>query len=461
MNKSIAELLKEYSALDYLPMHMPGHKRQAEAFSHLSSLGARLDITEIDSFDDLNCPEGIFAESERLAASLWGSGASVYSVNGSTGAILASVRAALSCRRGARVVLSRACHKAVYHALEICGAEAHYLSPRLTEAGFCASVTPDEVKESLEMCGGADLVIITSPTYEGIISDVRGIAEVCHGFGVPLMVDEAHGAHLGLHGVFPDGAVRCGADVVVQSLHKTLPSLTQTAIVHLNSNLVDECELRRQMALFQTSSPSYILSASVDGAVRYLASDDGKARLGCWYDAVTEARGRLINSGCELYVPCDAVFGYDESKLVLLGNGYGIMKRLREEYKIELEMASVSYAVAMTGIGDDRESLGRFVRAVEDLGNVPGSNEAYTGRIHIPECACSICDAVSRESTERELETSCGQVSASYVYAYPPGIPLAVPGEVIDGEVIRSIEILRGVGADLRGVKNGKILTLK
>ena len=386
----------------------------------------------------------------------------MYSVNGSTGAILASVRTATKCARGAKVIVSRAVHKSVYHALELCGVVPYYIAPRLATAGFCTSVTSEEVSYALEKCPDASLVIVTSPTYEGVISDIRGIASVCHEHGVPLMVDEAHGAHLGLYDIFPDGAVKCGADIVVQSFHKTLPSLTQTAAVHQQGTLVNANELGRQMAIFQTSSPSYILSASIDGAVRYLASDEGKERLEEWYVAVTETRNRLqITAKLKLYTGDENVFQLDKSKLVILGDGFGIMKALREEYNIELEMASVGYAVAMTGAGDVAESLDRFASAVESIGEVPFASEIYKGNIHIPKAAYLISDAVCMKRETVSLKNAAGRVSASYIYAYPPGIPLVVPGEVIDFEVVTEIEGLAKAGASVRGIKHGKIMILK
>lgn len=450
--------LERYAEDGVLPMHMPGHKRAC--FDHLASLGAKLDITEIDSFDDLNAPEGIFADSERVAAKLWGSGETLFSVNGSTGAVLAAVRAVSVCTSAKTVIVARNCHKSVYHALEICSLEAEYIAPGMTSAGFPASVTPESVRKALERTPSATAVILTSPTYEGVISDISSIARICHEKGALLIVDEAHGAHLSLHGVFSKGAVACGADIVIQSLHKTLPSLTQTAVVHVSGDLVSRAELRRQMAIFQSSSPSYLLSASVDGCVRFLASKKGKECLVRWKKALAEARRRMDTmENVRIFSKEDGVFDLDESKLVLLGDGYGIMKALRCR-KVELEMASASYAVAMTGGGDTDETLQLFTDAL--CGMDFGKAEPLEARqLHIPASVMTAAEAVTAKAEKTALALAEGRVSAAYVYAYPPGIPILVPGEVLDASVIADIQRLTRGKVSLRGITDGCVRVIK
>ena len=458
-DKALYEKLRDYCNGESLPMHMPGHKRNISAFDYLSALSAALDITEIDSFDDLNAPEDIFAESERIAAGLWGSDETIFSVNGSTGAILASVRALTGCVHGRTVIVARNCHKSVYHALELCACRAVYIAPTLSEAGFALSVTPESVREALERTPDAAAVILTSPTYEGVISDVASIADACHSCGVPLMVDEAHGAHLSLHGVFREGAVKCGADIVIQSIHKTLPSLTQTALVHRSGGLVSSDELRRQMALFQSSSPSYLLSASIDGCVRFLASTEGEKCLREWKDALDETYEKFADiDNLRLFTVEDGIFAKDETKLVLLGDGFDIMRAFRNA-KVELEMASVSYAVAMTGAGDTTESLDRFCEAASGAEAADGT--AFGGKLHLPRSDMRAAEAVIRDSREVSLSVAEGNVSASYVYAYPPGIPILVPGEVIDSDVIETVDRLLCAGAAVRGLRNGYVKVIK
>lgn len=445
---SILDKLRKNSRQGRVPMHMPGHKRNP-SFAHLAPLGGTLDVTEIEGFDDLNSPDGIFLESERLAASLWGSRECIYSVNGSSGAVLAAVRGVLGS--GGRVLMSRGCHRSVYHAVELTRADTVYLTPELTSFGFYSSVSPDEVEEKLRLYPDVKLVIVTSPTYEGVISDVKAIADVCHRRGVPLMVDEAHGAHLGLYNVFPDGAVKCGADVVVQSIHKTLPSLTQTALLHLSGELVDYSEIKRQTALFQTSSPSYILSASIDGAVRFLSSADGERCLKEWRGTVLSAHERLKKLTRAKVFPTErGIFDVDPSKFVISGGPK--LARILRAHNVEPEMVSKYYTVAMTGAGDTADSLDAFCKAAEAADDeLPVYRDVPAGAFHLSETRMSISDAVFLPSEYRPWKDAAGKISAGYVYAYPPGIPLCVPGEVIDDVTVEDALSLKKAGLDLRG----------
>ncbi len=459
MGESILEKLQKNSAGGRVPMHMPGHKRNP-SFAHLSPLGGELDITEIDGFDDLNSPSEIFLESERLAASIWGSDECLYSVSGSSGAILAGIRGVVG--HGGKVLMSRGCHKSVYHAVELTRAQAVYLEANVTSFGFLSSVTPAEVEEKLSENPDVKLVIITSPTYEGVISDVKGIADVCHSRGVPLMVDEAHGAHLGLYGVFPDGAVKCGADIVVQSIHKTLPSLTQTALLHINGNLVDYHEIKRQMSIFQTSSPSYILSASIDGAVRFLSSDDGEKCLKAWYTAAVSTHERLKHlQKAKVFHTEDGIFDLDVSKFVIKG-GTELADILRK-YNVEPEMVSKYYTVAMTGAGDTEESFEAFAKAVEAAnGEInPCVTDIPPSHMHLPKTKMPIADAVFLSHAYYEGYDAVGKTSAGYVYAYPPGIPLCVPGEIIDEATVTEALSLKAAGLDVRGMKGNAFCAVR
>lgn len=454
--ETLLEKLKKYAASDALPMHMPGHKRNADAFPWLALLGGDLDITEIGGFDNLNQPEGLFRELETRAAALWGAGESICLVNGSTGGVLTAVRAALE--RGGALLMARGSHKSVYHAAEIVGAEVHYIVPQTDPVfGVWGSVTPEEVAKALDAHPGVRLVAITSPTYEGVISDVRGIAEACHARGAALFVDEAHGAHLGFGG-FPESAVRCGADLVVQSLHKTLPCLTQTAVLHVNGGRVDPADVRRNAAMFQSSSPSYLLSASIDGCVNYL-EQEGAAAAERWrgllkefYESVRDLQNLQVLEDEKCF------FARDPSKLVVSAagtdlDGAGLMALLREQFHIELEMAHGNYVVAMTGMGDTRESLRRFSQALHEIDKSCRKTEtpAKPREFILPEKRLSIHEAITAAGRFCPVAEAVGKVSGEYVWAYPPGTPLLVPGEVLDAQTVQAVLL----GAGLHSTRGG------
>ncbi len=444
--ETLFEKLKAYAASGALPMHMPGHKRNPFA-PYLRELGAGLDLTEIQGFDNLHQPEGVLLKAQERAAELWGAKESHFLVNGSTCGILAGLYALT--RRGDELLLARGSHSSAYHGVELLGLTPRFLLPPLVPGReFFASVTPEAVSRALGAYPGVKALLITSPTYEGVLSDIRGIAQACHQRGAALLVDEAHGAHLGLGGGFPEGAVKAGADLVVQSLHKTLPSLTQTAILHVNGDRVDRDRLRHALSLFQTSSPSYLLMASLDGCVSLLL--ERPELLSQWmknlerFEAET-AELRRIAFPLRGELPKE-VFGRDPGKLLLAAeglSGYRLSGILREEYSIELEMAAGDYALAMTGPGDTEETFHRLARALKELDRRlpelrpnPGLSPLPYGLL--PETVLPPGEAVDLPRGFLPTGEAAGQTSAEYVWAYPPGIPLLIPGERVSPELAQA-----------------------
>lgn len=456
--KSLFNILAEN---EKIPFHMPGHKRNGALFPTLAKLGAEYDITEIDGFDNLHNAEGILKNSMRLASKLWGSLRSFYLVNGSTGGIISAI---FSCVPfGGRVICARNCHKSVYNALKIRGAKAEFINPKYDpKTGICGEISPEDVKKACENFDGASLVIITSPTYEGVISDVGAICETAHKFNIPVLVDAAHGAHLSF-GNFEKSAVHCGADIVVQSLHKTLASLTQTAILHVCSARVDTEKLYENLAIFQTSSPSYFFMASIDLLVRTLCEkkdeifSDWQKRLDEFYQKTESLKNLEILS--EKY---NFGFAFDRSKIVILTHktnisGAKLMKILRDEYSIECEMCSAKYVVAMTGMGDSNENMQKFADALLEIDKTLKSHKNSEISIY-PQKFESVMTAFDTEkyiNRETDFKTAENEISAEYVFAYPPGIPIIIPGERVSAEIIKIIEIYNKNGIELLGTKGG------
>lgn len=460
--RPLIEKLKEYNEA-YIPMHMPGHKRNTELSprsSYLKDLSAHLDITEVQGFDDLHSPEGILLESMREAAEFWGSETSRYLVNGSTCGILSVVYALTE--PGDKILVARNCHKSVYHAVEIRDLHPVFILPEEDEeTGILLDIRPDQVKSKLIEHGDIKLVVITSPTYEGVISDIQKICMQAHEQGIPVLVDEAHGAHLGHFDIFPESAVRLGADVVIQSMHKTLPSLTQTAILHINGKLIDHEKICRAISMFETSSPSYLLIASMDSCMRLL-KEEGKILLKEWRsDLDSVRRGMEELRYLKLFGhKRKNFFDYDVSKIVIYTGdtsmtGKELAELLRRKYRIETEMSSTDYCTAMTGLGDRMEDLKQLGRALREIDRElerfsPGGGRSTKTKYLLPKQCVDIGRALSSPDEIVGHSEAEGRICSEYVWAYPPGIPLLAPGEFITSEILALFKSYAEQGIELR-----------
>ena len=447
-------------------MHMPGHKRNVQAAYYLKRLSADIDITEIDGFDNLHSPEGIIKDSMSRASKVFGSKQTYYLVGGTTCGILAAIFACTNWND--KVIISRNCHKSVYNAVALRQLQPVYILPEVLQGGISGEITPALVKRAFKENPDAKAMVITSPTYEGVVSDIMAISEIAHSFGAVVIVDQAHGAHFGFGYDFPDSAVNNGADIVIQSLHKTLLSLTQTALLHVCSDRINCTWVQNQLSVFQTSSPSYLLLASIDGCIHELEENLDRYFI-TWRDCLDmfyNGCGELKNLKLFDYP------GRDRSKIVILTNNAGItgvdlMEKLRNEYNVELEMASVNYALAMTGMGDTKESLNTLCKALLQIDKQIEKSEAVMDKltaVTVPEMALLPWQTQQIEGEYVDLSQAKGRVSLEYVWAYPPGIPVLVPGEIINQDVIRLVFQYVSGGIEMKsnsGFLPEKIFVLK
>ena len=452
--------LISYGKSDVYPFHMPGHKRRALPFPNPYTI----DITEIDGFDNLHHAEGLIREAEERAAKLYGADRSYYLVNGSTCGLLAAICAA--ARRGDKVLAARNCHKAVYHAISMQGLSVEFLYPAITRGDLQGQITAAQVEEALTKHPDIAVVILTSPTYEGIVSDVAAIAACCHAHGAALIVDEAHGAHFGFGAGFPENAVRLGADAVIMSLHKTLPSFTQTALLHCNGTRIDAGRVARYLGVYETSSPSYLFMAGMDACID-LIREQG-AELFAEYRRRLDAFYRDTADLTQLHVMrredlCrEEAYDWDDSKLIIYAGAMGgeaLHQELLGHYHLQMEMVSADYVLGMTSLMDTDEGMRRLVTALHEIdeknGRLDGAEAGFTARMYRENPRrMQIYQALDLPYREVPLDESVGKMAADYVYLYPPGIPLIVPGEVITEEFIRHIRECRERKLNVEGQGN-------
>ncbi len=448
--KYLTDYLEENAGSNQYPFHMPGHKRKRMAFPNPYDI----DITEIDGFDNLHHATGILKEAQERAAILYGSNRCFYLVNGSTCGLLAAISAAT--RRGDKIIVARNCHKAVYHALYLNGLQTEYLYPVITENGIQGQITAEQVEEALSINQDAAAVVITSPTYEGIVSDVASIAKVCHNHKIPLIVDEAHGAHFGFGADFPENAVRLGADAVIMSLHKTLPSFTQTALLHINSGFIDEARIERYLGIFETSSPSYIFMAGMDECIRLITEKGDilfknyRQLLDDFYNKTADLKNIHVMTKADLKK--EEAFDWDESKLVIFSGvaeltGEMLHGLLLQKYHLQMEMVSGDYVLGMTSLMDDKEGLKRLSDALHEIdaalneGNRTIKKTDFIEKMYQENPReMQIYQAEELPYKVVPFKEAEGEMSADTVFLYPPGIPMIVPGERITKRFIQNVE---------------------
>ena len=411
MNNNLTPLQTALANLNNHPFHMPGHKRNTALVG--DSLPWAMDITEITGFDNLQNPEGMLRGLTRRAAAFWGSNAAYLSVNGSTGAILAAIRA--MTQPGDTVLVARNCHMSVFHALELCQLRPIFLEPEwLSDWGIYGAVSQATVDQALAAHPNAALCVVTSPTYEGVRSDIT-----CP---IPLFVDAAHGAHLPLP----------NADLACVSLHKTLPALTQTAMLHVMTERVDLRKLEHQLRVFQTSSPSYILMASTEQCVALLETQR-TALFAAWEQRLTAfyAHARQWKR-LRLFQPNDL---HDRSKLLIqctAADPYNILQK----HRIEPEYLRRGSLLFITSPCDTDGMMLALTNALDELDaqcpNLNPKNEPASPQLSACTLALPLGEALNCEHETVTATQAIGRICAEYVWEYPPGIPILLPGQLIE-----------------------------
>ena len=468
MRKPIYDKLIALKKENRIPFHMPGHMRKEKgAFPSVEAC----DITEIRDYDDLHRPEGIIRESMDLMKQIYHTKETWYLVGGSTLGILSSIAAV--CKTGDKIMIARNCHKSVYHAIELLRLKVVYCCPEyIEEHQISGQIRVSDLSDQVRKHPDIRCVVLTSPTYEGVVSDIASASEILHNYDIPLIVDEAHGAHFIFHHGFPKSALECGADIVIQSTHKTLPALTQTALLHLCSERICPEDISRMLDMFETSSPSYLLLASTEYSI--VNMHENVYDVDKHVDNLTFFRNRCRNlRNIYLISPHNIdLFEYDCGKLVFSMNrcketGLFLSEQLWKISGIDVEAACSSYVICMTSVCTSESDFEKLYDTLKIIDGkcTPVKKNPHQGMDRYDVFGQKIMEIYEasdhrRDSVTVSLPESIKKVSADYVSLYPPGIPLLVPGEVIEEDIVRRIAYFLEKGYNITGMSSGGLRVL-
>ena len=447
---------------------MPGHKMGRLIPEEFLNDIPAIDVTEIPGTDNLHDPKGAIMHAQQLAAQAFGADKTFFLVNGSTCGIHSMIMAI--CRPGDKLIISRDCHKSVFIGIALTGAIPAYIVPEVDRNfGICNVITPEQVEEAIKKNPDAVGVLITRPTYYGLCCDIKAIADIVHFYGKILAVDEAHGAHLRFNPRLPVCAMDAGADICVQSAHKTLPALTQTAYLHVKGRRVDIGRLSYYLSVLQTSSPSYILMASLDIA-RACMQECGSRLLDNTLDYAELLKKRVSGiTGMEmLWKDEEDLCQQDKTRIVInvadvTGTGFEAERILRDEFNIQIEMSDINNIVMISTVadryedflklGDGLEYLADCNRENVNIKTISDNSDIYSGFINIvQEQVIEYSKAVNSKGIYIKLEKAADRICKNLIIPYPPGIPLVCPGERLNKNTIEYIYNVKNAGGVIMGI---------
>ncbi|MGI6667985.1 MAG: aminotransferase class I/II-fold pyridoxal phosphate-dependent enzyme [Acetivibrionales bacterium] len=463
----IFDAIKAYADSNPLPFHMPGHKLGKGIPSGFISGIEKLDLTELPDTDNLHAPSGVVKEAQELCAAAFGAEASFFLVNGSTVGLHAAISAV--CEPGQRLIVGRDSHRAVFNGMLIAGAKPYYILPEFSdEYGINTGITPEAVEKALSEAPDAAGVLITRPNYYGICSDIVKISEIVHAHGKILIVDEAHGAHLVFNRRLPVCALEAGADLCVQSAHKTLPAFTQGAYLHVGSKRADKEKVRYFLDIYQTTSPSFIIMAFLDIA-REIMQKNGEAALDRLIDSISLYGENVEDCGIRiLNAKKFPGFTHDPTRIAVnlsdIGiSGFHAEKLLRRKYNIQAEMSDLHNIVFIATVADGPETVEYLFKALRGLAHVRAEEKhkavSFTKRLEIPEQVMEPLEVLNTRAERIPLKNAAGRVSRNIIAPYPPGIAVICPGEKFGADTVDLLMEIVAAGGTVQGVdEEGMVL---
>lgn len=460
-----------------IQFHIPGHKKGAgidPEFRHFIGDNAlSIDLINIGPLDDLHAPKGMIKQAQDLAAEAFGADRTFFSVQGTSGAIMAMIMAV--CGPEDKIIVPRNVHKSVMSAIIFSGAIPVFIHPEIDETlGISHGITPDAVERALEQHPDAKGVLVINPTYFGISADLKKIVEIAHSHHIPVLVDEAHGVHIHFHDELPLSAMQAGADMAATSVHKLGGSMTQSSILNVKEGLVSAKHVQSILSMLTTTSTSYLLLASLDVSRKQLATK-GRELIDNTIQLAQSIR-KKINEIDHFYcvgeeiLGSEATFDYDPTKLIIsiknLGlTGYEVEKWLREKHNIEVELSDLYNILCIITIGDTEVEGNHLIEALKELANEceHRAEKIEPVKVLLPEIpilALTPRDAFYAETEVIPFEESEGRIIAEFVMVYPPGIPILVPGEIITKENLHYIRKNLEAGLPVQGPEDDEMKTL-
>lgn len=471
------DALMEYVDRETIPFHVPGHKKgvgiDEEFKKFIGENPFKIDVTVFKLVDSLHHPTGPIKKAQELAADAYGSKASFFCIHGTSGAIQAMIMSV--AKSGDKIIIPRNVHKSVTSGIILSGATPVYMQPELDKrVGIAHGVTPETVEKTLKENPDAKAVLIINPTYYGVATDIKKIADIVHSYDIPLIVDEAHGPHLGFNDKLPMSSIEAGADICCQSTHKIIGALTQCSLLHVGSERIDVNRVQQILSLLQTTSPSYILMASLDCARRQIAIN-GKELLDKAINLANYAREEINKIpgfycfGKEI-IGNPGVFAIDPTKITItcrdLGiTGFQLDMILSNKYHIQLELSDLYNGLAVGSFGDTKENIDALINALKEISQEYKNNENKKSDFidipAIPEQVQIPREAFNSEKVVLPLKDSRGRISGEFLLAYPPGIPVLCPGEIITEEIINYIQKLKDTGLYVQGTEDSEVNFIK
>ena len=464
-----------------IPFHTPGHKQGKGMFPTLEKLIGKealsLDLALIEELDDFYQPYGCIKDAQDLAAQLYGADHSFFVINGTTGGIYAMILA--TAGPGEKIIIPRNAHRSIIGGIILSGAIPIYIQPEIdTELGIAMGISPEAVRSMVRQHPDAKAVLIINPTYYGVATDLQKIVDIVHEHGMVALVDEAHGPHLKFSHRLPLQALDAGADICAQSSHKIIGALTQASLVHCKEGRIRVPHLKTMLQLTQSSSPNYIMLASLDVARMQMAVE-GEKLIDKSIDLANWAREN-INHIPGLYcfgsekIGNPGVFDLDPTKVTVTVKGLGLTgaeaeKILRHEYKVQAELSDIYNLLFMITLGDSEYEVKILVAALADLAlkhakplrPVGEQNLMFTHHPALPKGVLSPRNAMFGKTRLMSLVDSVGMICAEIVTCYPPGIPLLCPGEEITQDMIDYCQLLQANGMHISGPEDCTLKMIK